>query len=64
VAHGWRVIIENGESALAGIDGLREDVLVCHDASKLKIADGEITTWVAVRNESILDVVWKRGTPE
>jgi hypothetical protein len=43
-ADGRRVIVEKGEGAFAGINGLGENVLVGNDARKLKVADREVAS--------------------
>jgi hypothetical protein len=58
------VVVENSEGTGTGIKGLGKDVLVGHHTSQLEIADGEIARRVVIRNESLLDVKRKGGTPK
>ena len=59
-----RVVIEDSESTLTGINRLHQDILVGYDTGELEVTHGEVAVGVAVRDQAGLDRRGKFGTPE
>ena len=59
-----RIVIEDSESTLAGIDRLHQDILVCNDTSEFEVTHGEVAVGIAVRDQAGLDRRGESGMPE
>jgi hypothetical protein len=58
------IIIEEGEGASTGVNGLDKDILVSNHPGKFEITDGEIAKGIFRGDKASLDRNWKRGAPK
>jgi chromosome condensin MukBEF MukE localization factor len=59
-----RVVIEDSESTLTGINRLHQDILVGHDTCEFEVTHGEVAVGITVRDQAGSDRRGKFGTPE
>ena len=63
-ADSGRVVVEDSESTLTGINRLHQDILVGHNTREFEVTHGEVAVGIAVRDQAGLDRRGELGMPE